>query len=190
MTDELAEVCWYFAYGSNMGRATFVERRGMRPLAVRRAYLEHHRLCFDLPVGPGERGVANLVAVPGARTWGVVYALTAEACAFLDRTEGVDRGLYRRIAVEVVVDADAASGGVSDYREAGARVERVSAFAYQGAARDARRKPSARYLGLLLAGARELALPPEYVAWLEAFPLAIDEREAAIERPRRSITTP
>ena len=112
---------------------------------------------------PGERGVANLVAEPGARTWGVIYRLSAAACDFLDRTEGVDRGLYRRIPIDVVVDDET----------------RVAAFAYLGDARDPRRKPSARYSNLLLAGARELALPNEYVAWLEAFPRAVDERESA-----------
>lgn len=157
------EDCWYFAYGSNMQRATFVERRGMRPTACRRAYLDGHRIAFDLPVGPGERGVANLVVEAGARTWGVAYRLSHEACAFLDRTEGVDRGFYRRIAIEAVTDEG----------------ERLSAFAYLGEARDPTRKPSARYLGLLLAGAREVALPDEYVAWLAALPVAVDERLAA-----------
>ncbi len=155
--------CWYFAYGSNMGRATFVERRRIQPLAARRAYLDDWRLCFDLPIGPGERGVANLVPETGARTWGVVYRLDDATCDFLDRTEGVHRGFYRRLAIEVVTDDG----------------ERVVAFAYQGDGRDPRRKPSARYLGLILAGARELALPAEYVSWLEAFPLAVDERAAA-----------
>jgi cation transport regulator ChaC len=153
--------CWYFAYGSNMGHATFIERRRMRPRAARRAYLDDHRLCFDLPIGPGERGVANLVVELGARTWGVIYHLSAAACEFLDRTEGVDRGLYRRVPIDVVVDDGT----------------RVAAFAYLGDVRDPQRNPSARYLGLLLAGARELALPAEYIAWLAAFPLAVDERE-------------
>jgi len=154
--------CWYFAYGSNMQRATFIERRRMQPRDVRRAYVDDHRLCFDLPIGPGERGVANLVVEPGARTWGVAYHLSAAACDFLDRTEGVDRGFYRRIAIAAVTDEG----------------ERLAAFAYQGARRDARRKPSARYLGLLVAGAREWALPAEYLAWLASFPLAADERDA------------
>lgn len=152
--------CWYFAYGSNMQRATFIERRGMQPLAARRAYLDDHRLCFDLPIGSGERGVANLRIEPGVRTWGVAYLLTHDACAFLDRTEGLDRGFYRRLSIVVAADDG----------------ERLPAFAYQGERRDPRRKPSARYLGILLAGARELALPADYVAWLEAFPLAVDER--------------
>src|SRR5262249_34573040 len=57
---------WYFAYGSNLCRATFIERRRMSPLEIRRARLDGYRLTFDLPVGPGERGVANLVADPSA----------------------------------------------------------------------------------------------------------------------------
>ena len=158
--------CWYFAYGSNMCRATFIERRGMRPLAAHRAFLDDYRLCFDLPIGPGERGVANLHPEVGVRTWGVAYLLAAEACDFLDRTEGAHRGFYRRVPVEVVAD---------DGR-------RLAAFAYQGEARRPERKPSARYLGILLAGAREMGLPPEYVAWLEALPLAVDERESALPR--------
>jgi hypothetical protein len=40
---------------------------------------------------------------------------------------------------------------------------------------------------LLVAGAREMALPADYVAWLEAFPRAIDEREAAADRQREAI---
>ena len=69
---------WYFAYGSNMNRAIFLDRRGMHPLETRRAWLEGYRLCFNIPVGPGERGVANLEPDIAARTWGVLYLLTAE----------------------------------------------------------------------------------------------------------------
>jgi len=41
------------------------------------------------------------------------------------------------------------------------------------------RKPSPRYLGLLVEGAREHDLPPDYIRQLEAIELAIDERENA-----------
>jgi gamma-glutamylcyclotransferase len=154
---------WYFAYGSNLCRATFVERRGMQPLAVRPARLDGFRLTFDLPVGPGERGVANLVAAPDAHVWGVCYLLTPEAASDLDRTEGVDRGWYCRIDVATVTpDGDT-----------------LPAFAYQGAAHVPERKPSARYIGLLLDGAREHGLPAEWIAELEGFELAVDERLAA-----------
>lgn len=157
------EPAWYFAYGSNMSRAIFLERRAMHPLATRRGRLEGHRLCFNLPVGPGERGVANLAPVAGGRTWGVLYLLTGEEFDRLDRTEGVHRGFYRRAAVEVVVD-----GG-----------DRIGAFTYLSSGAWEGRKPSARYLGLLVEGAREHGLPDEYVAALESLELAVDEREPA-----------
>jgi len=153
---------WYFAYGSNLCRATFIERRGMSPIEIRRARLDGYRLTFDLPVGRGERGVANLVADPSAITWGACYLLDPEACLHLDRTEGVHAGYYRRLDISVTTDDGT----------------RLPAFAYQGAMTVAGRKPSARYLGLLLDGAREHALPEDWIRYLEALELAIDERLA------------
>jgi len=96
---------WYFGYGSNMNRAIFGDRRGMRPMETRWGWLEGYRLRFNIPVGPGERGVANVEPEPGARTCGVLYLLTAAECDRLDRSEGVHVGLYRRIPVQVVVEA-------------------------------------------------------------------------------------
>src|SRR5881296_2898963 len=99
--DPRADLVWYFAYGSNMSRAIFCERRGMCPTRSRWGWLEGYRLVFDLPVGPGERGVANVVTDPSARTCGVLHLLTTEECDRLDRTEGVHAGLYARILVNV-----------------------------------------------------------------------------------------
>jgi hypothetical protein len=133
----------------------------MQPLATRPAYLDHYRLAFNLPVGPGERGVANVEPVPGARTWGVLYLLTADDCARLDRTEGVHLEFYRRVAVEVVVDG----------------AGRVPAFTYRSPHGVAGRKPSPRYLRLLVEGAGQHGLPDDYVRFLERFELALDERD-------------
>jgi len=151
---------WYFAYGSNMHPAIFRERRGMCPRAVRPARLREYRLCFNLPIGPGERGVGNIEPAEGACTWGVLYLLTPEELARLDRTEGVGVGLYARIVVDVVTPDG----------------ERVTAHAYQSARTCEGRKPSPRYLGLLLEGARRHGLPADYVRMLERCELACDER--------------
>lgn len=158
-----ADALWYFAYGSNMTRAIFHERRGMRPLAARCGRLEGYRLCFNIPVGPGERGVANVQPEPGARMCGVLYLLAATECDRLDRTEGVHVGLYRRVPVEVLVEGEG----------------RLPAFTYRSSMTSDGRKPSLRYLRLLLEGAREHGLPAEYVAVLERFELAVDERDPA-----------
>jgi cation transport regulator ChaC len=156
-----ADGVWYFAYGSNMSRAIFCERRGMCPRDSRWGWLDGYRLVFDLPVGPGERGVANVVVEPGARIHGVLHLLTAEEFDRLDRTEGVHAGFYRRVPVDV----------------AGEGVGTVSAYTYQSSFGSPGRKPSARYLGLLLTGAREHRLPEEWLRYLEGLELAWDERE-------------
>jgi cation transport regulator ChaC len=156
---------WYFAYGSNLDPATFLGRRGMRPLATRIGVLRDFELRFDLPVGPGERGVANVAPRAGEHVWGALYQLTHADAERLDRTEGVPQGVYRRLAVEV----HGQGGGA------------LAAFTYRSAISRPERRPSRRYLGLLLAGARELALPPDWIARLRAWPLAVDERERQLE---------
>ena len=153
-------VAWYFAYGSNMQRATFEGRRGMRPTESLCGRLTGYRLCFDLPIGSGERGVANLAADEKECVCGVLYLVSSEELERLDRTEGVGNGYYERIEVDVE-----GRDGVM-----------VRAWTYVSTNGVTGRKPSQRYVGLLLEGAREHGLPPDYVAWLEALELAHDER--------------
>ena len=153
--------CWYFAYASNLCHAIFCERRRMRPLQSQRARLDGWRLTFALPIGPGERGVASVEPTFGSSVWGAAYLLSPEDCERLDRSEGVHFGIYRRIAVDVTTD-DGAVLGAYTYR---------SPWATPG------RKPSPRYLGLILAGAREHALPAEWVGFLDGLERARDERE-------------
>jgi cation transport regulator ChaC len=152
---------WYFAYGSNLDPGTFLGRRRMRPLETRVARLDDFELRFDLPVGPGERGVANVAARAGEHIWGALYRLTHPEADRLDRTEGVQHDAYRRLFV-----AARATDGV-----------RIEAFTYQSSRGRDGRKPSRRYLGLLLAGARHHGLPTPWIERLRAWPLAVDERE-------------
>ncbi len=158
----MIEGVWYFAYGSNLDPGTFLERRRMRPQAARPGRLDGYRLVFDLGVGGGERAVANLEPSLFDSVHGVAYALLHEDAARLDRTEGVHRGSYRREDVRIGL------------RDGG----RLSAFTYVSTRRTRGRKPSERYLGLLLTGARHHGLPPDYVAWLDSFERAVDERRS------------
>jgi cation transport regulator ChaC len=137
----------------------------MRPLEARVAVLERFELRFDLPVGPGERGVANVAPQEAASVWGVAYRLTHSEAERLDRTEGVHHGAYLRLPVEV--------------RDAARAL--VPAFTYHSPRGVTGRKPSRRYLGLILAGARHHGLPAEWVERLRALELAVDERETQLE---------
>jgi cation transport regulator ChaC len=165
MIADASEALWYFAYGSNMQRATFVQRRGMRPQRSVAGRLLGYRLTFDLPVGPGERGVANHACT----THGVLHLISEAEFATLDRTEGVHSGYYTRVPVMV--------------RESEGRD--VEAWTYVSSHGVAGRKPSERYLNLLLEGAREHDLPADYIRALEAFDRAVDERvQAPGEAPK------
>jgi cation transport regulator ChaC len=160
---------WYFAYGSNLDPGTFEGRRRMRPLEARPARLDGFRLVFDLPVGQGERAVANVRPDPLARVHGVAYRITNPDARHLDRTEGVHRGYYKRVAVDLV-DADQ---------------DRLEAFTYASPHGREGRKPSARYMGLLLRGARHHGLPAAYLSELEGYELARDERDEVRRRAGR-----
>jgi cation transport regulator ChaC len=155
---------WYFAYGSNLDPDTFEGRRRMRPRDSRRARLDGYRLVFDLRVGPGERGVANVAPDQAGRVHGVAYAISRAGALWLDRTEGVPRA-YRRMEVALRDD----------------RGERLDGFTYLSERRTPGRKPSERYLNLLLRGARHHGLPDAYVAWLRGLELAVDERKSQLE---------
>jgi gamma-glutamylcyclotransferase len=166
MCDATKALTWYLAYGSNMNRGIFESRRGMHPIQAHSALLENYLLRFNLAIGPGERGAANLESQAGARTWGVLYLITVEQSEHLDRTEGVHRGAYRRIPVCAVV------GGT----------ERIAAFTYQSDRISLGRKPSPRYIGLLIEGAVQHGLPPGYLRYLRSFELAADERPSEPQR--------
>ena len=161
MDEPSGTTLWYFAYGSNLDPGTFLGRRRMRPLETRIARLEGFELRFDLPVGPGERGVANVVPREGDHVWGAAYHLTHAEADRLDLTEGVPHGAYLRLDVEL-----RPSDGAG-----------IRAFTYHSARAQSGRKPSRRYLGLLLAGARHHGLPAPWVERLRAWPLAVDERD-------------
>jgi hypothetical protein len=137
----------------------------MRPLDTRVAELLGFELRFDLPVGPGERGVANVAPRAGDSVWGVAYLLTHSDADRLDRTEGVQHGAYARLGVELLDSVRAV----------------VPAFTYHSGRGAAGRKPSRRYLGLILTGARHHGLPTDWVSRLRALELAVDERETQLE---------
>jgi cation transport regulator ChaC len=158
------EFVWYFAYGSNLDPETFVGRRRMRPAESCAAILRGYRLVFDLPIGDGERACANVLVAPAESIHGVAYRLTAAEAERLDATEGVPRA-YQRIAVSL-------------QRSAG---DALPAFTYVSSLRRAGRKPSERYLNLLLRGARHHGLPATWIDFLRTTELAVDERRTQLE---------
>jgi len=164
------EHAWYFAYGSNMQTATFCGRRGIdftRAITVR---APGWRLVLDkpplLPIG---EAFANIIPDAQAEVLGVAYQVPIAALHTIDLTEGVLIGNYERRAVAV----EALNGDA----------EPVEAFTLLSHRRDARLRPSTRYMALLVEGAIEHGLPTPYVEYLRGVEACAESRTAAALRP-------
>jgi hypothetical protein len=155
----------YFAYASNLDPEQMKQRcPGHHVVGL--AELRDHRLSFPLTSHDWGGGVAGVSVAHGDSVWGVVYELTDEDLASLDRYEGFvgpgnQHNLYDRETVGVqLVRADDDSFP-----------RRLRAWTYL--ARTANPSPpSRRYLDAIVRGARHHRLPDDYVAKLAATPVA------------------
>ena len=155
---------FYFAYGSNLDPDQ-MRRRCPGHQVVGLAELRDFRLSFPLTSHDWGGGVASVSVAHGDAVWGVVYELTDEDLASLDRYEhyvgpGDQHNLYDRETLSVqLVRADD-----------GSFPRRLRAWTY--IARPANPSPpSQRYLDAIVRGARHHRLPDDYVARLAATPV-------------------
>jgi len=134
----------HFAYGSNMSRS-LMRRRCPGARALGPARLDGWRFVIT------RDGYASLVHDPGARVHGVLWRLTPRDLAALNAYESLDRRLYVRRVLPVLIGA-----------------RRRAALVYVGPGR-APGRPQPGYQELVVAAAREWELPETYVATLERF---------------------
>ncbi|MEO6029135.1 MAG: gamma-glutamylcyclotransferase family protein [Candidatus Binatia bacterium] len=164
----MSERVWYFAYGSNMQPGTFAGRRGITPSRAVAARARDWRLALDkTPLLPMGESFANLLAEPGAETWGVAYEITADDLAHIDLTEGVLIGNYGRI--EVAVESAASDGP-------------TRAFTLTSDKRSPELIPSEYYMALLIEGAETHGLPPDWIAMLRAVRTCVSKPEVMAGR--------
>ncbi len=153
---------WNFAYGGNMSPGVLIERRGIRPAESVAGCLKDYRLVFNTRGFPWLEPVfANVEPAPGAAVHGVLHRLTPSQLARLDRYEG-GGWAYRHLELEV---------RAYDGRQIRARIYSACHVVPPG-------RPSRRYLGHLLEGARHFDLDPGYVAVLEKIPCRESGRPA------------
>jgi len=136
----------YFAYGSNLTSARMLERVP-EARVVGTGRLDGHRLLFD-KVGRDGSAKANIEPAAESSVWGVVYEVPDARLAELDRVEGG----YERFRVNVVTNGD----------------RRLDCETYRSGLRDPSLRPHDWYVALVVDGAREHALPPDWIASLEA----------------------
>lgn len=147
----------YFAYGSNMSSH---EMRGVdndsKFLAIAR--LQNHRLDFNLYSENRGGGVADIVPSEGAEVWGVVYTITQHGLTELDKKEGVRKGRYRSVDVEVETDEG----------------ELIRCTSYSVIRKGQSIRPSDSYRDLIIYGAKERGLPEDYVNGIDRYARSLD----------------
>ncbi|MGL4304831.1 MAG: gamma-glutamylcyclotransferase [Mycobacteriaceae bacterium] len=144
----------YAAYGSNMHPEQMMQRAPHSPMAGT-GWLHGWRLTFGGGDIGWEGALATVVEDPSSRVFTVLYDVPAEDEASLDRWEGSELGIHRKIRVGI--DRETSNDG-------GAHVstEPVLAWlyvldAYEGGL------PSARYLGVMSEAAQIAGAPTDYV---------------------------
>ena len=144
-----APTVWFFAYGTNMSRATMQQRAGQL-LDAQPGRLENYTLVFNKMVRGGS-AEANIQTSRGETVHGVLYRIPESALRLLDRSTGVPDH-YRRIQLDVT----------------GANGSPVSAHVYIASKVGKGLRPAAHYLQTLLQGAGEHGLPADYIAVIKS----------------------
>ena len=142
----------YFAYGSNMSsRRLYSRLPEARWLGAAR--LEGHALRFHKVGQRDGSGKCDACPTggPDDRVWGVVYSLARSELDRLDHIEGRGAGYQRRNVLVLTPTG-----------------ERLEAQTYIATHIDPSLKPWDWYRCHVLRGAREAALPDEYIAAIEA----------------------
>ena len=144
----------YFAYGSNLLRERLLARcPGLVFSGL--ATLTAHRLTFDKASTDGS-GKCAFEPADASEVLGVLWDVPDTELAKLDRAEGVGYG-YERCQV-TVQQADRES----------------EVLTYQTTNRQAGLQPYDWYLALVLAGAEQQGMPPEYIDRLRTTPFRFD----------------
>jgi gamma-glutamylcyclotransferase len=156
-----------FAYGSNMLTAR-IQERAPSARAVTIGQLVGFELCWNKRSKDGS-GKCSLTetGLPKDGVWGVVFDMSAEDKANLDRAEGLGRGYGER-----VVKIATPSGS-------------CSAMTYYATSISPGLRPYDWYRDLVVAGASAHRLPEEYIRALEAVGSMSDADSKRAESNRR-----
>ena len=157
-----------FAYGSNMCSGRF-RAYGVSPEGPGRpAVLPGYRLRFDKKSTDDGSGKANIAAHAGSDVWGVLYAISDDELEKLDKGEGG----YRRSQLRV---------RLTDETQTQAWV-----YVAKKPSNDPALSPYTWYTRFLVEGAREHALPADYIGELERI-AAVQDSDSERDRRKRAL---
>ncbi|KAK0078133.1 hypothetical protein PV325_003009 [Microctonus aethiopoides] len=150
----------YFAYGSNLLAARI---RISNPSAefVDIGRLENYRLDFMGYSKVWDGSPATIISTENSHVWGAIWELSNEHLETLDRQEGVDKGIYLGLYVDVINE----TGTVYRCR-CYQQLKNVDDHVPLTELPEDRR-PSLTYLKTMVKGAQECRLPANYIESLK-----------------------
>ncbi len=140
----------YFSYGSFLDSEN-LKKHAPNAKYMKRAVLLDFEVQFNFLSKTYDGGVTGVEPVVGKKALGVLYDVPPDEIEKLDIVEGVPTGIYYRETV-TVIDEDGKEHQAETYRT----TDPKGSFT-----------PTRRYLGLMIKGAREHGLDPDYIKELE-----------------------
>ena len=142
---------YHFGYGSNLN-IDFLHNYLPSAKRVMRAYLSNYEVQFRFWSKKRQGGISTIIEKPGGLVHGIIYECNEDELINLDIIESVPQGLYKR----------------ETFRVLGEDGEWHLADLYRVANPKGPFMPAKGYVELMLSGAREHDLDPEYVKVIEA----------------------
>jgi len=142
---------FHFGYGSNLNQG-FLHEYVSSAEFVMKAYLPNYEVQFRFWSKKRQGGISSIIEKPGGLVHGVIYECDEKELVELDILESVPIGLYKRETFKVL----------------GEDKKWHLADLYRVAKPKGPFTPSRGYVELMLSGALEHGLDPEYVRVIEA----------------------
>ena len=143
---------YHFGYGSNLN---FDFLKKMLPSAkfAMKGYLPNYEVQFPFLSKKWQGGCSGIMEAPGEIVHGALYEVPEQELITLDNIEGIYKGRYKRETF-LVLGEDGEFHPADLYRV----LEPKGPFT-----------PSREYVDIMLSGARELELDPDYIKKIEGF---------------------
>ncbi len=141
----------YFSYGSFLDYET-LKKHCPNAKYVGKAILPNWEIQFNFLSRTYMGGVTGVEPAVAKLVRGVIYEISNEELLHLDSIEGVPEGIYYRQTIYVVEESGKA----------------VKAATYRTTNPKGPFKPTKRYVGLMISGAKKHGLDPDYIKELDS----------------------
>jgi cation transport regulator ChaC len=152
-----SNLVYHFGYGSNLS-GRFMREHCPNVQFVMKGYLPNYRVEFRFYSENRKGGISSIMEAPGEMTHGVIYSMPKKEMEDLDVLESVPEGLYKRETFLVLGDDG----------------KWLEADLYRVSNPEGPFTPAKSYLDLMIEGAREHGLDPDYIEKLESMRRALE----------------